>query len=620
MYFDASMNEESTMLNKNQHTFHVPVMGLGFTIDTPVRVAKYGISSVISIVDDILIEKMRGFYCDKLNISYEPITEKDADFRAKRITAYLNLIDDIVNINFDELKNSFSEDRSEVEKYMEMLPENSELKKEFYDLISKNKSDNDIIDWLHNNLNVGSIDVNIMTKVDKVNYLNGEKLSFEYNDAHAALRGFAKSKLSSSIILSAGLNPRLYGYFENFEDFFPDENDNLNKKIVLKVSDYRSAIIQGKYFAKKGLWVSEYRIESGLNCGGHAFASDGFLMGPILDEFRVNRETLIETIFEIYCLALKNKNRTCPKNPLDVKITAQGGIGTFEEHQFILDYYKLDSIGWGTPFLLVPEVTNVDKHTRDLLIEAKEKDLYLSKISPLGVPFNSLKGNTKDIEKLMLVDKGRPGSSCPKKFLVSNTEFTEEAICAASRQYQHLKLKELDSKNLSPEEREEHFNKIVDKSCLCIGLATTPLINNSIDGKTKSEPVSICPGPNMAYYSDVISLKKMVDHIYGRTNIIRRDDRPNMFIKELSLYINYLKEKIDDSAKPISEKELKYFLTFQNNLQDGINYYKHLFSDIMVKIEAIKIDLLNNLTILERELNSIELKPAEELTPQLHSI
>ena len=604
------------MTNKNQHTFHIPVMGLGFTIDSPVRVAKYGISSVISIVDDILIEKMRGFYCKKLNIPYEPITEKVEDFRAKRITAYLNLIDDIVKENFDELINSFSEDRTEVEKYMSMLPDNSEIKQEFYKLVENNKNVNDVKDWLHRNLPVGSIDVNIMTKVDKTNYRKGEKLPPEYNDAHASLRGFANSKLSSSLVLSAGLNPRLYSYIENFEDFYPDENGEIKKKIVLKVSDYRSAIIQGKFLAKKGLWVSEFRIESGLNCGGHAFASDGFLMGPILDEFRLNRETLIETIFEIYRLALKNKNKECPQNPPDVKITAQGGVGTFEEHQFILDYYKLDSVGWGTPFLLVPEVTNVDEHTRKLLTESKEKDLYLSKISPLGVPFNSLKGNTKDIEKLMFADKGRPGSSCPKKFLLSNTEFTDNTICTASRQYQDLKIKELDSKSLSPEEHKNQFDKIVDKTCLCLGLATTPLINNNIDRKVEGETVSVCPGPNMAYFSEVISLKKMVDHIYGRTNIIKRDDRPNMFIKELSLYINYLKEKIDDSLKPIPGKELKYFLKFQKNIQDGIDYYKNLFSEIMVKAEDVKNDLLNNLSILEIELNSLELVSDEELTPE----
>lgn len=34
-------------------------MGIGFTIDTPVRVAHLGISSVISLVDDMLMEKMQ---------------------------------------------------------------------------------------------------------------------------------------------------------------------------------------------------------------------------------------------------------------------------------------------------------------------------------------------------------------------------------------------------------------------------------------------------------------------------------------------------------------------------------------------------------------------------------
>jgi len=611
-FIEIKIINDKQMTNKNQHTFHVPVMGLGFTVDTPVRVAKYGISSVMSIVDDILIEKMRRFYSEKLNIPYEPITEKAEDYRAKRITAYLNLIDDIVQESFEKLKNSFSEDRTEVEKYMDMLPDSSELKQKFYELVSNNNNVNEIIDWLHNNLTAGSIDVNIMTKLDKENYLKDEKLPSEFNDAHAALRGYANSKLSSSIILSAGLNPRLYGYFEKFEDFFPDDNGYLKKKIVLKVSDYRSAIIQGKFLAKKGLWVSEYRIESGLNCGGHAFASDGFLMGPILDEFRLNREKLTETIFEIYTLALKNKNKVCPQKPPNVKITAQGGIGTNEEHQFILDHYNLDSTGWGTPFLLVPEVTNVDENTRKMLTEAREEDLYLSKISPLGVPFNSLKGNTKDIEKLILVAKGRPGSSCPKKFLISNLEFTDKAICTASRQYQNSKLKELDSMALNPEEHKERFDKIVDKTCLCVGLSTSPLINNEIDRKVEGDSVSICPGPNMAYYSEVITLKKMVDHIYGRANIIKRENRPNMFIKELGLYVNYLKEKINDSPKPISEKEYKYFLMFQKNMQDGVEYYKNLFVNVIQKSEKEKFDLLNNLLILENELNSIDLETVEE--------
>ena len=214
-------------------------------------------------------------------------------------------------------------------------------------------------------------------------------------------------------------------------------------------------------------------------------------------------------------------------------ITAQGGVGTSEEHEFLLEYYNLDSIGWGTPFLLVPEVTNVDPNTLDLLSNAKENDLYLSKISPLGVPFNAVKGNTQEIDKIALDERGRPGSACPKKFLTFNTEFTERVICTASRQYQDLKLKELDTKNLSSFEYSENRSKIVEKECLCIGLANSTRHIHGIDNNIKSEGVSVCPGPNLAYFSEILTLKEMADHIYGRINFVKRNDRPNLFVKEL---------------------------------------------------------------------------------------
>ncbi len=74
-----------------------------------------------------------------------------------------------------------------------------------------------------------------------------------YNDAHASLRGFAHSKIASSMVLSAGMNPRLYSYIEEFDDFFPDENGVIRKKIILKVSDFRSAMIQGIFWLKRTL-------------------------------------------------------------------------------------------------------------------------------------------------------------------------------------------------------------------------------------------------------------------------------------------------------------------------------------------------------------------------------
>ena len=54
-------------MQSSLHRFHIPVMGLGFTIDSPIRVAPFGISSVISIVDDVLIERIRKYYAQKFN-------------------------------------------------------------------------------------------------------------------------------------------------------------------------------------------------------------------------------------------------------------------------------------------------------------------------------------------------------------------------------------------------------------------------------------------------------------------------------------------------------------------------------------------------------------------------
>ena len=83
------------------HKLHIPVMGTGFSIDTPIRVAPFGISSVISIMDDILIEKVREHYCDKYKLNFIPIHRWSEDSRARRITAYIDTVIDIVNMKFD---------------------------------------------------------------------------------------------------------------------------------------------------------------------------------------------------------------------------------------------------------------------------------------------------------------------------------------------------------------------------------------------------------------------------------------------------------------------------------------------------------------------------------------
>ncbi len=590
------------------HSFHIPVMGIGFTIDAALRVSQYGIDSVISLVDDILLEKLRKMYCDKFAIPYREITDDTEDFRAKRITSYLNLINNMAKKKFEELSDAAIDKSDEIKKYFDMLPDSSTIKQKIKSLSSEYFDPNKAGNWLKDNLSMGSIDVNIMTQLDKENYIEGEKLPVEYNDAHAALRGYANSDLNSSIVLSAGINPRLYSYFEQFEDFYPDENGEIRKKIVIKVSDYRSAFIQGKFLAKKGLWVSEYRIESGLNCGGHAFATDGYLMGPILAEFRDKREELIQSIHKILIPALSSRNRPIPETTLPLRITAQGGVGTAEEHQFLIDHYQLDSVGWATPFLLVTEVTNVDEPTRNKLREAREDDLYLSDISPLEIPFSNLKNNSKDLAKLSLIAAGSPGSSCLKGYLANNKEFTERAICTGSSQYQQLKIAELDKEGLSPAEYEKAFEKIVNKTCLCVGIGTSALLVNNLDTRDEGDGVSVCPGPNMAYFPRTMNLKEITDHIYGRSDMITRNDRPNMFIQELNIYIKFLRKKIEEMSASITKMQEKYLFTFARNLNEGINYYYRLFSDLIDVFEDTKSRILSDLDAARKTLHTLNLE------------
>ncbi|MEP2670214.1 MAG: hypothetical protein ABJH04_14525 [Cyclobacteriaceae bacterium] len=587
------------------HSFHIPVMGLAYTIDTPIKVARFGVSSVISIIEDNLVEKMRSHYYPSIGKPYIPITTNEEDYRAKRITDYLNLVNLIINQQFEELKASPFEAGSDLNKYFEMLPDDRDLKR-IFNLMADLNDPEDILQlehWLKTQIQPGSIDVNIMTKLDKNNYDKEGNVIEDGSDAVAALRGYANSDLSnSSVILSAGMNPRLFSYMEKLNVFDADSGGNFEKKIVIKVSDYRSALIQGKMMAKKGLWVSEFRIESGLNCGGHAFATDGYLIGPIMEEFKKNKAELNSILFEIYNQALIAKGKSAFKESHPTRITVQGGIGTYEESELLNKYYEVESTGWGTPFLLVPEATTVDKPTLQLLSKAKEQDVVLSKNSPLGVRFHYLKGTTGEKEKLDRITKGKPGSPCTEKYLVSNTEFTKEPICTASRVYQKRKIAQLKEQGLPEQEYKEQLQDVLDKECLCIGLSNAAVKEYKVEPFKKLDAINICPGPNIAYFTEIVSLKKMVDHIYGRINILQNDNRPHMFIKELSLYINYWSELLGESKALVDKKKHAYIKNFHENLINGIAYYRNLSAKLNDEFATLEHRINNGLDDAEHQL------------------
>ncbi len=557
------------------HTFHIPVMGTGFAIDTALRVAKYGITSTLSLVDDVLIEQMRKLHCSRQGEPYEEISQKHEDARALRITAYLNLLDRLVDRQVDELQRSAFEPGSEITRYYEMLPA-SPLADAYGEMLASSDPGRRVRmqERLRRLAVPGGIDVNIMSKGDRDAYRDGRKLPPEYSDASAALRGYANSTLRSSIVFSAGMNPRLYSYAGQFPDFLPDESGVLRKKIVLKVTDYHSAAVQGKFLAKRGLWVSEYRVESGLNCGGHAFATPGILMGPVLEEFNEKREELASQLHAVYGQALAARGRPVPEEPYEVRITAQGGIGTAEEAAFLMDYYGVDGTGWATPFLLVPEVTNVDEEHLRKLAEATEDEVYLSDASPFGLPFWNLRNSASEEARRKRIREGKPGSACPKGYVkLFNMEFTNMPICTASRDYQRRKLAHLAEEDLSPEQLDAVRESVLAKSCICHDLGGGVALKNGLDPRATP---AICCGPNIVNFSKIATLEEMVGHIYGRTSLLTNPNRPHMFVRELALYVDFLRKEIEKSALDLSSYTFKYLCQFKENLLDGIEYYRRL--------------------------------------------
>lgn len=589
------------------HTFHIPVMGTGFTIDSPIRIARYGISSVISLVDDTLIENVRKFYAEKNKEPFTPINKHDDDWRARRISAYLDLVNKIIHQQFNELKNNSFAPNTDLTRYFELLPIESPLKNIYIKMLTESDAETKkgLQDKLRSMMSLGRIDVNIMTKVDRANFApDGTPLSEEYSDALSALRGYAKSSIThSAIVLSAGFNRRLYTYIEEFEDFYPQEDGSFKKEIILKVSDYRSAITQGKFLAKKGLWISEFRVESGLNCGGHAFAGSGNLMGPILEEFKQKKLELTQQLAHTCLEALKSKGKPLPQKELSFRLTAQGGIGTFNEDRFLKRYYGVVSTGWGSPFLLVPEAVQIDSYTLDKLAAAGEGDIYLSDVSPLNVAFNNLRNSLSELQKCNLINEGHPGSPCLLGHLANNTEFTKSPVCTASRTYQRLKLEALKLLRLPKEEYEIQAKKITDKACICAQLGHSVYINEKI--KDHALAPAVCPGPNIAYFSKAVSLKEMIDHIYGRTNIMSVKTRPHMFIKELMLNIDQFSKLVEEKKHADQDKKDASLLEYHQNLIDGIMYYRQLASQLIEENETEQKRFLSQISEAEEKVRAI---------------
>ena len=413
----------------------------------------------------------------------------------------------------------------------------------------------------------GEIQANIMVG------LNHDEAAFD------AVRGFAASKVAGALVLSAGMNLSVFEEIAKCKDFYRTGKRPPKKRIILKVSDYRSALIQGRYLAKKGLEVYEYRIESGVNCGGHAFFESKKLLLDVVREFVENREKLFETT-----RAMIEKAGKIPP-AASARITAQGGLCAPEDVEKILSL-GIDGVGVGTPFLLVPQATSMDKATRRMLAAAAPEDVYISHASPLEIPFVNLKTSTaaelcrKKVEEFFAPENEKsglpelkPGFPCRQHYLCRKVPGFDHPVCMASREYVMQRLAEIDTLEKeepraichsggkvvelaeTPTDRVHEVRgkydalrrETLERECICRFLGNAgreelrerspslhfqpecvAVARGSQPARTR-EPVTICPNPDIGYFNREYTLFEMMRHLYGTGPRLTPKDKPSAF-------------------------------------------------------------------------------------------
>ena len=190
---------------------------------------------MLSLVDDVMIEQMRRFHCQREGEPYTEIAAREEDARARRITAYLDLLDRLVGRQVAALRASPFEPGSEITRYYELLPDGP-LAQEYREMLAAGdrRRTPRAPERLRAQAAPGGIDVNIMAKGDRDIYRDGEKLAPQFSDASAALRGFAQSGAQFVDCVLGRHESPLVHLRGPISRFFSGRAWRLKKKIVLK--------------------------------------------------------------------------------------------------------------------------------------------------------------------------------------------------------------------------------------------------------------------------------------------------------------------------------------------------------------------------------------------------
>lgn len=81
-------------------------------------------------------------------------------------------------------------------------------------------------------------------------------------------------------------------------------------------------------------------------------------------------------------------------------------------------------------------------------------------------------------------------------------------------------------------------------------------------------------------------------------------------MKELYLYYDFFPKNKIEEIHSFSDKQIAYFNTFIENMNEGISYYKNLFTEFRHQFEDVKDDIIAELENMEYEL-AILIKPCK---------
>jgi hypothetical protein len=141
-------------------------------------------------------------------------------------------------------------------------------------------------------------------------------------------------------------------------------------------------------------------------------------------------------------------------------------------------------------------------------------------------------------------------------------------------------LKQLSGSNIPAERLSAIRESVIAKSCICHGVGGCVTLKHGIDQDARP---TVCCGPNIVNFSEVASLEEMIGHIYGRLSLLADPNRPHMFIRELSLYVDYFRREFQQASEGLLNKTAKCFLDFRRNLITAIEYYQGLAEQLSLE-------------------------------------